>query len=76
MALAHYSGGLCECLARYLAACVAPPEDPLGTAIRLCQQPRVRIDGESACGLAWVITDGLLFHHGQTDGFSASMAID
>lgn len=63
-------------LARYLAACLAPPEGPLGTAIRLCRQPRVRVDGESACGLAWMITGGLLFHHGATDGFSASMVID
>lgn len=63
-------------LARYLAACMAPPDGPLGTAIRLCQQPRVRIDGQQAGGLAWVITGGLLFHNGGTGGFSASMAID
>jgi len=63
-------------LARYLAACLAPPEGPLGTAIRLCQQPRVRIDGQPAGGLAWIITGGLLFHDGATGGFSASMAID
>jgi uncharacterized membrane protein YphA (DoxX/SURF4 family) len=42
----------------------------------LCQQPRVRVNGESAGGLAWVITGGLLFHHGATGGFPASMAID
>jgi serine-type D-Ala-D-Ala carboxypeptidase/endopeptidase len=63
-------------LARYLAACLAPPDGPLGTAIRLCQQPRVRIDGRPAGGLAWIITDGLLFHNGGTGGFSASMTID
>ena len=63
-------------LARYLAACLTPPEGPLGTAIRLCQQPRVRIGGQPAGGLAWIITDGLLFHNGGTGGFSASMAID
>jgi serine-type D-Ala-D-Ala carboxypeptidase/endopeptidase len=63
-------------LARYLAACLAPPDGPLGTAIRLCQQPRVRIDGRTAGGLAWIITDGLLFHNGGTGGFSASMTID
>ena len=34
-------------LARYLAACLAPPDGPLGTAIRLCQQPRVRIGGQA-----------------------------
>ena len=63
-------------LARYLAACLTPPNGPLGTAIRLCQQPRVRIGGQSAGGLAWIITEGLLFHNGGTGGFSASAAID
>ena len=63
-------------MARYLAACLTPPPGPLGTAIRLCQQPRVRIDGRSAHGLAWMIMDGLLFHNGGTGGFSGSMAID
>lgn len=63
-------------LAHYLAACLAPPDGPLGTAIRLCQQPRVRIDGQPAGGLAWLIIDGLLFHNGGTGGFSASMTID
>jgi serine-type D-Ala-D-Ala carboxypeptidase/endopeptidase len=63
-------------LAHYLVACLAPPDGPLGNAIRLCQQPRVRIDGQSAGGLAWIIVDGLLFHNGGTGGFSASLAID
>lgn len=63
-------------LARYAAACLAPPDGALGTAIRLCQQPRVRIDGRSAGGLAWIVIDGLLFHNGGTGGFSASMTID
>jgi hypothetical protein len=63
-------------LALYLAACLAPPDGPLGTAIKLCQQPRVRIDGQPAYGLAWIIIDGLLFHNGGTGGFSASMTID
>jgi serine-type D-Ala-D-Ala carboxypeptidase/endopeptidase len=64
-------------LARYLSACLAPPAGPLGTAIRLCEQPRVRMGGGSAGGLAWIITSGgLLFHNGGTGGFSASVAID
>jgi serine-type D-Ala-D-Ala carboxypeptidase/endopeptidase len=63
-------------LARYLTACLMPPDGPLGAAIRLCQQPRVRIGGTSAGGLAWIITDGLLFHNGGTGGFTASMTID
>lgn len=63
-------------LARYLAACLTPPRGPLGTAIRLCQQPRVRIGGTTAGGLAWIITDGLLFHNGGTGGFASSLTID
>jgi serine-type D-Ala-D-Ala carboxypeptidase/endopeptidase len=63
-------------LARYVAACLTPPKGPLGTAIRLCQQPRVRMDGHTAGGLAWIIIDGLLFHNGGTGGFTASMTID
>jgi CubicO group peptidase (beta-lactamase class C family) len=63
-------------LARYLSACLTPPGGPLGTAIRLCQQPRVRIGDQAAGGLAWIITDGLLFHNGGTGGFTSSMTID
>ena len=63
-------------LARYLSACLAPPAGPLGAAIRLCEQPRVRMSGAKAGGLAWIITGGLLFHNGGTGGFSASVAID
>ena len=63
-------------LARYLSACLAPPAGPLGAAIRLCEQPRVRMSGANAGGLAWIVTGGLLFHNGGTGGFSASVAID
>jgi serine-type D-Ala-D-Ala carboxypeptidase/endopeptidase len=63
-------------LARYLSACLAPPASPLGAAIRLCEQPRVRLRGGNAGGLAWIITGGLLFHNGGTGGFSASVGIN
>jgi serine-type D-Ala-D-Ala carboxypeptidase/endopeptidase len=63
-------------LARYLSACLVPPAGPLGAAIRLCEQPRVRAGDGNAVGLAWIITGGLLFHNGGTGGFSASVAID
>lgn len=63
-------------LARYLSACLAPPADPLGAAIRLCEQPRVQMDGGNVGGLAWIIIGGLLFHNGGTGGFSASVVID
>jgi hypothetical protein len=36
----------------------------------------VRIDGPTAGGLAWIITDGRLFHNGGTAGFTASLTID
>ena len=63
-------------LARYLSACLTPPPGPLGAAIRLCEQPRVRMGDGNAGGLAWIVTGGLLFHNGGTGGFSASVAID
>jgi serine-type D-Ala-D-Ala carboxypeptidase/endopeptidase len=63
-------------LARYLSACLAPPAGPLGVAIKLCEQPRVRMGDANAGGLAWIITGGLLFHNGGTGGFSASVVID
>jgi CubicO group peptidase (beta-lactamase class C family) len=64
-------------LARYLSACLAPSGGPLGVAIKLCQQPRVRLAGNgNAVGLAWFTLGGLLFHNGGTGGFSASVAVD
>ncbi len=63
-------------LARYLSACLAPPAGPLGAAIRLCEQPRVRMGGGNAGGLAWIIAGGLLFHNGGTGGFAGSVAIN
>jgi CubicO group peptidase (beta-lactamase class C family) len=63
-------------LARYLSAGLAPPAGPLGAAIRLCQQPRARMDGGNEIGLAWIIAGGLLFSNGGTGGFSACVAID
>jgi CubicO group peptidase (beta-lactamase class C family) len=63
-------------LARYLSACLAPPPGPLGAAIRLCEQPRVRMGDGNAGGLAWIIAGGVLFHNGGTGGFAASVAID
>jgi serine-type D-Ala-D-Ala carboxypeptidase/endopeptidase len=64
-------------LASYLSAGLAPPAGPLGAAFRLCQQPRVRLDGkDNAVGLGWFSLGGLLFHNGGTGGFSASVAIN
>jgi CubicO group peptidase (beta-lactamase class C family) len=63
-------------LARYLAACLSPPEGPLGAAIECCQQPRVQISEARASGLAWIIAGGRHWHNGGTGGFSACVGID
>lgn len=66
-----------EDLGRYLQACLAPGEDPLGTAIQATQQPRARTDPHQEVGLSWFIDDdGLLHHTGATAGFSATVAVD
>jgi serine-type D-Ala-D-Ala carboxypeptidase/endopeptidase len=63
-------------LARYLSACLSPPDSPLGGAIELCQQPRVPIDGQRSGGLAWMIVRGRLWHNGGTGGFAAAVGLD
>jgi D-alanyl-D-alanine-carboxypeptidase/D-alanyl-D-alanine-endopeptidase len=64
-------------LARYLAACLTPPEGRLGDAIRMCLRPRVRIGGQLAGGLGWTIGrgQGVCSHNGGTGGFSASTGL-
>jgi hypothetical protein len=64
-------------LARYLAANLTPPQGRLGDAIRMCLRPRVRIDGERAGGLGWMIGQGqdVCSHNGGTGGFSASTGL-
>jgi serine-type D-Ala-D-Ala carboxypeptidase/endopeptidase len=63
-------------LARYLSACLVPPDGPLGAAIELCQLPRVRVDERRAGGLAWMIANSKLWHNGQTGGFAACVGLD
>jgi serine-type D-Ala-D-Ala carboxypeptidase/endopeptidase len=64
-------------IARYLAACAHPPEDPLGAAIRLAQSPRLTIAAGKEIGLGWIRLHGrMLWHNGRTGGFSSSMAVD
>jgi serine-type D-Ala-D-Ala carboxypeptidase/endopeptidase len=63
-------------LARYLSACLVPPDGPLGAAIELCQLPRVRIDDQRADGLAWMIANSKLWHNGRTGGFAACVGLD
>jgi serine-type D-Ala-D-Ala carboxypeptidase/endopeptidase len=63
-------------LARYLSACLVPPDGPLGAAIELCQLPRIRVDERRAGGLAWMIADSKLWHNGRTGGFAACVGVD
>jgi len=64
-------------IARYLKACLDPPDDALGTALTLAQAPELRIDEHRQVSLAWTIRDqGALWHNGQTGGFTASAVFD
>lgn len=63
-------------LARYLSACLSPPDGPLGAALELCQTPRIPIDERSASGLAWIIVRGTRWHNGGTGGFAAAVGFD
>jgi D-alanyl-D-alanine-carboxypeptidase/D-alanyl-D-alanine-endopeptidase len=62
-----------ENIARYLKACLDPPDDALGAALTLVQAPELRIDEYRQISLAWNIRDGgALWHNGQTGGFTTS----
>jgi serine-type D-Ala-D-Ala carboxypeptidase/endopeptidase len=63
-------------LARYLSACLVPPDGPLGAAIELCQVPRVPVDERRAGGLGWMIANSKLWHNGRTGGFAACVGLD
>lgn len=63
-------------LTAYAAAVLAPPEGPLGTAIRLALEPRVD-HGDARVGLAWHRhPSGLHWHNGGTGGFHSCLAVD
>ena len=73
-------------LLKYGAACINPPNTPLGQAMRTCQIPTFQDAknlGEMAeIGLAWVLLkpkdemDKLLFHNGGTGGFNCNLFVD
>jgi CubicO group peptidase (beta-lactamase class C family) len=65
-----------EDVARYLSACLHPPAGPLGRAITLCRQPRVRIREGCEIGLAWFIIGDVFRHNGRTGGFASSVAVN
>jgi CubicO group peptidase (beta-lactamase class C family) len=65
-----------EDMARYLAACLSPPDSPTGRAIRMAQQPRHTIDPLRSAGLGWVLgPPGYLGHDGGTNGFRAMLGL-
>jgi serine-type D-Ala-D-Ala carboxypeptidase/endopeptidase len=65
-----------EDMARYLSACLTPPDSPVGRAIRLAQQPRHRIDPLRSAGLGWALgPPGYLGHDGGTSGFRAMLGL-
>lgn len=65
-----------EDMARYLSACLAPPDSPAGRAIRMAQQPHHRIDRLRCAGLGWVVgPPGYLGHDGGTSGFRSMLAV-
>jgi serine-type D-Ala-D-Ala carboxypeptidase/endopeptidase len=65
-----------EDMARYLSACLTPPDSPAGRAIRMAQRPWHKIDALRSAGLGWAIgPPGYLGHDGGTSGFRAMLGL-
>jgi serine-type D-Ala-D-Ala carboxypeptidase/endopeptidase len=65
-----------EDMARYLSACVTPPDAAVGRAIRMAQQPRHAIDPLRSAALGWALgPPGYLGHDGGTSGFRAMLGL-
>ncbi len=63
-------------MARYLSACLMPPPDAVGDAIRLAQRPHHHIDELRSAGLGWALgPPGYLGYSGGTSGFRAMLGI-
>ncbi|CCH78445.1 putative Serine-type D-Ala-D-Ala carboxypeptidase [Nostocoides japonicum T1-X7] len=63
-------------LARYLNACLNPPDSAAGWAIRQAQQPDFQIDPLRSAGLGWPQgPPGYLGHDGGTAGFRSGLGI-
>jgi serine-type D-Ala-D-Ala carboxypeptidase/endopeptidase len=65
-----------EDMLRFLAACLRPPEGPIGAALALAQQPQARIRRGMQAGLGWIILEQprrprVIWHNGGTWGFRA-----
>lgn len=68
-------------MAKFLTACMTPPDSPLGAAIRLAQQPRFKVNDQLSVGLNWHILSRpgqapITWHNGQTGGFHAFLGFD
>jgi CubicO group peptidase (beta-lactamase class C family) len=62
-------------LARYVRACLNPPDAELGRALRAVQEPMVRVAEDTQQAPAWAVrADGIREHTGGTAGFSAYAA--
>ena len=65
-----------EDMARYLSACLTPPDSAVGRAIRMAQQPHHAIDPLRSAGLGWALgPPGYLGHDGGTSGFRAMLGL-
>jgi serine-type D-Ala-D-Ala carboxypeptidase/endopeptidase len=63
-------------MARYLVACLSPPDSPVGWAIRSAEQPHFEIDRLRSAGLGWALgPPGYLGHDGATSGFRSMIGI-
>ncbi|WP_370365772.1 serine hydrolase domain-containing protein [Catenulispora sp. GP43] len=66
-----------EDMARYVMACLNPPDSPVGWAISQAQEPRFEIDPLRSSGLGWPIgPPGYLGHDGGTAGFRSMLGIN
>lgn len=65
-----------EDVARYLLACLSPPDSAVGWAIRVTEQPHFEIDPLRSAGLGWALgPPGYLGHDGATSGFRSMLGI-
>jgi serine-type D-Ala-D-Ala carboxypeptidase/endopeptidase len=65
-----------EDVARYLFACLAPPDSAVGWAIRVAEQRHFQIDPLRSSGLGWALgPPGYLGHDGATYGFRSMLGI-
>jgi len=77
------SGGMKSTISdilRYMRANLDPSPTPLTNSITATQRPRVQVGRLTHYGLAWRITimpngDRLIWHNGQSGGFSASVVL-